>query len=249
MTVIWGGDGHLKLLDHTFPSPEENLACDEVLLDLCESGRGCEVLRFWESPSCFVVLGSSNKVHEEINVDACNADGIPILRRHSGGGTVLQGPGCLNYSLILRIDPHGATRNITATTNSIMNRHAEAFSISLNARVEVKGSSDLAIAGRKFSGNAQRRKLKALFFHGTFLLDFDLALMERYLKMPPKQPDYRARRRHVDFVRSIGADRSLLKGELKRHWNVAEELTLIPHQRIAELAREKYSRSEWNFKL
>ena len=96
----------MTLLDVSFPLPVHNLACDEVLLNMLEEEAVGEILRFWTSTQYFVVLGSSNNVRDEVDLDACRADGIPILRRHSGGGTVLQGPGCLNFSLILAIDPN-----------------------------------------------------------------------------------------------------------------------------------------------
>jgi lipoate-protein ligase A len=247
--IASAGDGHLKLLDLTLPTPEENLACDEALLESLESDEGAEILRFWESASYFVVLGSSNKVQEEVHIEACRADGIPILRRHSGGGTVLQGPGCLNYSLILRIDPHSTTRNITSTTHYVMNRHAQAFSDLLNTKVEMNGSSDLTIAGKKISGNAQRRKLKAGLFHGTFLLDLNLSNIEKYLKMPPKQPAYRERRSHLDFLTNIRVDSALLKRRLGIAWNATETVQATPPERIAALVLDKYSRVEWNFKF
>src|SRR5689334_9674348 len=101
----------MKVLDLTLPSPPENLACDEALLGLAESGAGEEVLRFWESTEYFVVVGYANKVAVEVNVAACEVGGIPILRRCSGGGTVVQGPGCLNYALVLRISGDGPTHN------------------------------------------------------------------------------------------------------------------------------------------
>ena len=47
----------MRHLDLTLPSPAENLACDEALLDWCESGEGVETLRFWESPVPFIVVG------------------------------------------------------------------------------------------------------------------------------------------------------------------------------------------------
>lgn len=239
----------LTFLDHTFPNPEHNLACDEALLDLRGEGTNGELLRFWESQNYFVVLGSSNRVQEEVHVERCKADAVPIFRRHSGGGTVLQGPGCLNYSLILKINPDGPTRNITDTTTYIMLRHAEAISNLTREEVEIKGSSDLTIAGRKFSGNAQRRKLKALLFHGTFLLDFNLALIEKYLQFPPKQPEYRQQRNHREFVTNIPLDASIVKAALMRLWNTSKELDALPMQRIEDLVREKYSSTEWNFKL
>jgi lipoate---protein ligase len=236
-------------LDHTFISPAHNLACDESLLDLCEEGLVGEVLRFWEPTGYFVVLGSSNKVSDETHQEVCAADSVPIFRRHSGGGTVLQGSGCLNYSLVLQITPEGPTRNITDTTNYIMQRHAEALSILLGEQVEMKGSSDLTLAGRKFSGNAQRRKLKALLFHGTFLLDFDLQMIEKYLKIPLKQPQYRGQRRHLDFVRNISVNASTVERELRGIWNATQSLSEFPQDRIERLVETKYSRPEWNFRV
>src|SRR5258708_4722571 len=89
--------------DLTFPSPEENLACDEALLESAEAGPGFELLRVWEPAAYFVVVGYANKAAAEANLPFCKANDIPVLRRCTGGGTVLQGPGCINYSLILRI--------------------------------------------------------------------------------------------------------------------------------------------------
>src|SRR5881397_1676977 len=112
----------MKFLDLSFPTPEENLACDEALLDWCEAGNGPEVLRFWEPKQHFVVVGYSNRVGREANVEACRERRIPILRRCSGGGTILQGPGCLNYALILKGD--GALHSISETNCFIMKRNA-----------------------------------------------------------------------------------------------------------------------------
>src|SRR6266480_945364 len=110
----------MTLLDLTLPTPAENLACDEALLDAAESCSGGEVLRFWESPEYFVVVGYANKVATEVNVATCEARGIPILRRCSGGGTVVQGPGCLSYALVLSIADNAELRNITAANRFIM---------------------------------------------------------------------------------------------------------------------------------
>ncbi len=238
----------MNFLDLTLPTPQQNLACDEALLDLCEEGKAGEVLRLWESEKYFVVLGSSNKFRQEVHVEACGADGIPILRRHSGGGTVLQGPGCLNFSLILKIVSDGPTRNITETTKYIMQRHAEVLSDLLGERIEMKGSSDLTIDGKKFSGNAQRRRMKTLLFHGTLLLDFNLELIEKYLQLPPKQPEYRGRRSHLEFVTNISAGREEIKMRLRSAWDATILLEHPPHARIHDLAATKYASDSWNYK-
>src|SRR5208282_5394819 len=148
----------MKQIDLTLPSPSENLTADEALLDECEDGSGGEILRFWEPSEYFVVVGYANKIATEVNVATCQARGIPIFRRCSGGGAVVQGPGCLNYSLILRITSDGPLHSI-GTANQFIMRQNRAAIATINSQlstlnVSVRGHTDLAIGDRKFSGNS-----------------------------------------------------------------------------------------------
>lgn len=239
----------MKLLDLTLSSPEENLACDEALLELAESSEDQEYLRFWESPCHFAVLGYSNKLAEELNVAACRRDGIQILRRPSGGGTVLQGPGCFNYTLVLRIDGHDSLKNLIKTNAFILEKHREMLLPHLGKNVAVQGISDLTLENLKFSGNAQRRRKKCLLFHGTFLYDFDLALIPKYLKHPPRQPDYRQGRPHGSFITNISLTGKKLREILQTTWKVTGKVLTHPPSAIKKLVEEKYSLSSWNQKF
>jgi lipoate-protein ligase A len=241
-----GGQAGLKCWDLTLATPEENLACDEVLLGLCDEATGGEALRFWEPTGYFVVLGYANRLTTEVNAPFCRANGIPILRRCSGGGTVLQGPGCLNYALVLRSDESGPLHSLTAANRFILERHRAVFASLLGAPVEMKGQTDLALGGLKFSGNAQRRKRRALLFHGSFLLDFDFGLMERALPMPSRQPDYRAHRAHADFLMNLRLPGEKIKEALRQAWHADGPLGALPAELIRRLAREKYASSGWN---
>jgi lipoate-protein ligase A len=239
----------MQILDLTLKTPAENLACDEALLDLCEDGHSEEILRFWESPESFVVLGYSNKVQTEVDADACRKDGIPILRRPSGGGTVLQGAGCLNYSLILRITPKGPLSNLIETNCFVLSRHSHAMTPLLGNQVKVQGISDLTLGPLKFSGNAQRRKRHFLLFHGTFLYNFDLDKISRYLKSPSRQPDYREQRPHESFVTNVELKPEQIKESLKKEWDASEKFSGPLNGAVSKLAAERYSKPEWNFKF
>jgi lipoate---protein ligase len=239
----------MKYLDLTLDSSPANLACDEVLLDLCESGTEGEILRFWESKEYFAVAGYANSAAKEANLEVCNANDVPVLRRLSGGGTVLQGPGCLNFSVILKIPESGPLTSIAGTNRFVMERQLAALAPLLKLRPKIEGCTDLAIGGIKFSGNAQRRKRTALIFHGTFLLDFDLPLIEKYLRMPSKEPDYRQHRAHGDFVTNLGIDAQALKLALRAEWKAAELLGNPPLKEIEALTANKYSTTEWNLKF
>jgi len=257
----------MKLLDLTLPTPAENLACDETLLDLFEKQGGAGVLRFWEPADYFVVVGYGNYVDKEVNVVACEADGIPIFRRCSGGGTVLQGPGCLNYSLVAHCDESGPLHSITSANRFTMERNREAIERALLKKdqslltsaptILVRGHTDLALVTRhpslvtslKFSGNAQRRKKRFLLFHGTFLLNFDIPLIGEYLRMPSKEPDYRKGRSHADFLINLDLRANAVKRALCEAWNAHEEFGFVPREAVALLARDKYVTKEWNFKF
>ncbi len=240
----------MKHLDLTLPSPAENLACDEALLDWCEKNDGEEVLRFWKSPETFVVVGYANKIAAEVNVAACKAKGIPIFRRCSGGGTVLQGAGCLNYTLVLNISENAGLRTITAANRFIMERNRAAIEGLLpKLKISVSGHTDLVNGDRKFSGNSQRRRKNFLLFHGTFLLDFDLALVSQFLRMPSKEPDYRHSRSHEKFLTNLNLPAAEVKAALKKAWNATAELRDFPKSEIQKLTDEKYSTDEWNFKF
>ena len=241
----------MLLFDHAFASPQQNLAADEALLEHAESGHGGEVLRLWESAQHFVALGYTNKIDTEADALACAELNIPILRRASGGGTVLQGPCCLSYALVLDLArPEIAT--IAASNAWIMQRQAQALAQVLGEPVEVAGHSDLTLGGRKFSGNAQKRKRRFTLFHGTILLaGFRLDLLARTLKMPARRPDYRAERPHQDFVGTLGISRQAVKSGLASTWQARPELSLpeFPRALMRRLIEERYGRPEWNRKF
>ncbi|MBI1896202.1 MAG: lipoate--protein ligase family protein [Acidobacteria bacterium] len=181
----------LRVLERSFPFPEDNLALDDRLLE-----RGQEALRFWESAVPFVVLGRSRRAEEDVDLEACQAAGVPVLRRASGGGTVLQGPGCLNYALVLSLEARPELQNVASSFRLLLERTARALDVT---GMEVCGS-DILLDGRKVSGTAQRRTRGWLLHHGTFLYNPDMAMMERLLREPLRRPPHRGSRTHREFL-------------------------------------------------
>jgi lipoate-protein ligase A len=222
-----------RLLDLTLPSPVENLALDEALLQEAEAHQSDAVLRFWESDRKIVVLGRSSSLEDDVDVDACRADGVVILRRASGGGTVLLGPGCLSYALVIPLHMYATLRDIRSTNTFILHKLATALS-RWQPKVVVQGTSDLAVEGRKISGNAQRRTRHALLFHGTLLYRMRSEIISRYLKQPKKQPDYRSGRSHHEFLRTIEASPEDLKKAIAEAWHAESH---VPHWPRALMAR------------
>jgi lipoate-protein ligase A len=194
----------MEALDISFPNPEANLLLDDVLLSLAEQGTQGESLRFWESPEVFVVLGRTGRLDEECQMDQVHKDDIAVFRRSSGGGTVVQGPGCLNFSLILSKEKNPLLSDIRKSYQFILQKIIRVFA-HLDHEVVFRPISDLALARGelKISGNAQRRGRRYILHHGTILYGFPLALIGRYLKMPQDVPQYRRGRSHQEFVTNV----------------------------------------------
>jgi lipoate-protein ligase A len=90
-------------------------------------------------------------------------------------------------------------------------------------QVQLEGTCDLTLGGKKCSGNAVRYKRNWVLYHGTLLYHFPLELISRYLAMPPRMPDYRANRNHESFVANLNCDPTQLKTALRRAWNAEGE--------------------------
>lgn len=235
--------------DLTFGTPEEDLAFDEVLLNQCERERGPGVLRTWEAKQRFVVVGYANRVRTEVRVEECDRLQIPVYRRCSGGGTVVQGPGCLSYAVVLPIALDPTLESITGSNGWILRRVQSAVSRVVGRQVEIRGHTDLALNGLKFAGNAQRRRKDYLLFHGSLLLNMDISLIERVLPMPSKEPDYREQRPHQAFLMNLKVSSGHVKRELAREWSAHSDLVSVPADEVRKLAVGRYATPEWNFKF
>ncbi len=243
----------MKHLDWSLSTPEANLAADETLLDWCEAHAGTEPdverLRFWMPDRPFVVVGYGQQPEREVNLEACRRLNVPVLRRCSGGGTVLQAPGCLNYTLILRIDPHGPTRSIASTSRFILERHRLALALACGLppdRFQIQGHTDLTLDDRKFSGNAQRRRRACLLFHGTILLELPLALMEAVLPLPSRQPNYRQGRSHSEFLTSLPLTAGQVRLALLRAWDAFPPAPPPPQAWLERRIEARYRNDDWS---
>lgn len=231
------------LLDLTLPTAAENLALDEALLLAAEDGTGGEVLRLWEQPDYAVVLGAGGSVTIDVDDAACAADGVPVLRRTSGGGTVVIGSGCLCVSVVLRIGP--GLDSIAGATGFVMGKLHDAVA-PFAPGVVLAGSGDLAVAGRKVSGSAQQRKRRHVLHHATLLCGFDLGRVGRYLRAPERAPAYRAGRDHAEFVTNLPVGVSELRERVVAAWEVTGEYPEPPLGPVRKLVAEKYGHDEWN---
>jgi lipoate---protein ligase len=237
----------VQLIDLSFDDPAENLAMEEVLLDAAEAGLLPDTLRLWESPVPFVVLGTAQRYVEAVNDENCLADSVPVLRRCSAGGCVLQGPGSLNYSLFLTMETFPEVRQLHGSYRFILARLRDAFQ---NAGLDLRhaGISDLALGALKVSGNAQRRRRRAILHHGTLLYRPDYTAMARYLREPAQRPEWRGSRNHQEFVGAFPLPPGAIRDAVCRAFEIDTAPVPVPSDIVASvrrLAAEKYRMDIW----
>jgi lipoate-protein ligase A len=217
------------------------LACDELLLLEAESHDGPGLLRFWIPAATGVVAGYSNAVDREINLQACENRQIPVFRRISGGGSVVQSPGCLNFSVIFPIasDPHFGTAG--GTSREIVGRTMEGLRTLLPGKsLAFGGDGDLTVEGRKVLGSAQKRLVRCFLFHASLLLDLDIGLVADLLPLPSKEPSYREGRDHGKFLTNLNLPAEAAVSAITREWGIDATRPYPELSAVDRLAGEKY---------
>ncbi len=229
----------------------EQLALDEALLEEAHEGlRTGVVVRTWMAATPTVVLGSSSRTAEEIDLDACAAHGVQVIRRPSGGLSVVLGPGCLMWSVVVH-HPAGAPA-VDAIHAAMLDPLATALRAA-GRDVVRRGSSDLAVVAagveRKISGNALRVRRHGVLYHGTLLDAFDLDLVGRVLRHPPREPGYRDGRPHAAFLANLGLGPDRLAAAVRNAFGATRVETAWPQDRVARLVRDRYADADWTGRL
>lgn len=238
-----GSAAGMEYLELTLPTPEENIALDEALLDEVDSAADAnaqprECLRIWEPATPLVVVGHNSKVDGEVDANFCRQRGIPILRRASGGCAIVTGPGCLMYAVVLSYQLRPKLRSLDEAHRFVLDTLLKGLR-PLVANVDRQGTCDLVVGPHKFSGNSLRCRRNALLYHGTLLYDFPLELVSGCLKKPPREPEYRAGREHAAFVMNLPVSAEAMKDGLRTVWHADSERAEWPEAKVRELVRER----------
>lgn len=243
----------IQFLDFSFNRPDENLALEEVLVTPFVRKASAPLIRVWQNEKTVVVLGRGEKTESQVHTQIAETLNIPILRRISGGGTVVHAPGNINLSFFLPYDFHADLHSIRKSYAYILERVAQALKASMGCTVDLSGSSDLSIAGKKISGTAQARKRFGLLHHMTLMVDMDSTIIVKLLKEPDRQPDYRQSRSHLEFVTSLKSqgytwDRNAFIQELGHQFVEIQPIELDDEHReqTLQLAQKKYRSPDWN---
>lgn len=169
----------------------EQLQIEEALLRL-DQENWCIIN---EGSPRSIVMGISGKTEELVNLPKIEQAPIPLIKRYSGGGTVIVDSNTLFVSFIFQ-------KNIfpfPCFPEPILRWSAEFYRQALDIETFDLRENDYVIGNLKCGGNAQYIKKDRFVHHTTFLWDFEDNAMD-YLLHPKKTPTYREGRSHTDFL-------------------------------------------------
>ena len=149
-----------------------------------------------------IVLGRGSDPELAFHPEAVLADGIPVYKRPSGGETVLLSPETLVLASVrtgIKLSsPHRFFKLFSDTIIGVLTRNGIKDACQ-------RGISDVSVGPLKVLGSSIYWHRDRLLYHAVLNVNEPVENMERYLKHPPREPDYRAGRRHGDFVTTLRA--------------------------------------------
>ena len=253
-----------------------NMARDEAILNSVIDGAGLPTLRFYAwSPPC-LSLGRSQQF-AEADLAACRSAGVDIVRRPTGGRSILHTDE-LTYSVsLLQTDPRARGGIVESYRRLSEGLLAGLLSLGVDATqaagqktgagettavcFEAPSDYEITVAGRKLVGSAQWRARGGVLQHGTLPLSGDLARIVDYLAFPDSERPAQRRRLHrkaLTLEEAIGAvlPFDMVAGALADGFADALNLTLVPGELTAqeralsaEVRDRVYANADWNTRV
>jgi lipoate---protein ligase len=249
-----------RLLQHGARSAYENMALDEAILRCVTAETSPYTLRFYRWQPSAVSVGYFQSVEQEVDREACAAQGVDVIRRLTGGGAVYHDfDGEITYSLSIPDNYPGMPRKVLDSYGVLCSALVVGFQ-ALGVPAEFKPINDILVRGKKISGNAQTRRFGGILQHGTLLCEVDPHRMFTLLKVPNEKIRDKLIAGVEERVTSIGremgeVDRErvtaamvagfaqVLDIELEAGELTTEELALAE-----KLRKERYESDAWTFK-
>ena len=241
-----------------------NMAVDEVILS-AQKERPYPTLRFYDWSTSAFSFGYFQDIDTEVDVETCLAENIELVKRMTGGGTVVHGWD-LTYSLVL--PRHAEEITVSEMYRRIGNSLVNAFkelSIPAECYKTVEPTQtdqnicltnpaeyDVMCNDKKLAGVSVRRNRKGIMFQGYISLDMIPENILRHVSKIPKN-----QQTLLDNVTAINTEgrhitrTSLIKAicetfDIGVTFN-SDELSIEENRQAQVLADSKYKTTKWNF--
>lgn len=270
---------HWRLLDTGHRPGPENMAIDEAIAIAHGRGEVPPTLRFygWDPPA--VSIGYFQSMREEVDLDAVRAGGYGYVRRPTGGRLIFHHME-LTYSVVIREEllPGGVIETYREIARGLV-----AGLAALGLQAELSGGErdprradpdgfhtacfdaasayELQVGGRKVAGSAQTRRDGVILQHGSILLDVDVPLLFRLMRLPegasPERLMARFRARATTLREALGRPVSWAEARdaFRAGFSRGLGITLTPgaltpaeEKEARALVAAKYGCDNWNMR-
>ena len=246
--MIW------RIINHEMHDPYMNLALDEALTEFVGKELVKPTIRFYGWENSAVIIGYFQKIKDEVNVEACKANNVEVLRRISGGGAVYQdNDGGLTFSVA--VPTKYFTNDISKCYRIIGDWLIDSLRL-IGINSEFKPINDIVVNGKKISGNALTIRNNCILIHGTLIYNLDANKMFSYLNVTKEKISDKfiknIRERvtcvldHKDIKKEDVID-ALLTGFTKDKEYLFEDWQESELKRAEFLAKNKFIKDEWKF--
>ena len=235
----------MLLIENPSTDPAYNHALEEYLLKNLQE----DVFMVWQNVPT-ILIGRNQDALAEYDADYVREKGIRVVRRLSGGGTIYCDLKNLQYTLIAPFRDEGGNPFLKFASPVV-----DALR-QLGIDAEFTGRNDIAVEGKKVSGNAQFRCENRVLHHGTLLFDVDREAISKALRPNPikfvnKQVQSVASRIGTlsEYVRMDVKDfMEYLKGHFMKHYGIQETYALREDElrEVMRIKRERFDSPAWN---
>lgn len=198
-----------KIFISNIKNPYKNLAIENYIFEHIpvHSGGGftSQRLLFYTNSPC-VVVGKNQNPWKETNFPIINDLHIPLIRRLSGGGTVVHDLGNVNYSYMTSRAEFSREKFGSIVVS-------EVNKLPLDNPIYQNERGDLMCDGKKLSGSAYKIAKGKSYHHGTMLLNSNLSVLRKFLNRDELSKVTEFKCNSVESVRSsvvnLGIDSSM----------------------------------------
>lgn len=239
----------MKYIDWRATDPQLNLAFEEYVFNQMDTNESYFLL--WQNDNA-VIVGKHQNTIEEINQEYVGQNSIKVVRRLSGGGAVYHDLGNLNFTFIVNDNSKDQFEFQTFTRPLV-----DALK-TLGVNAEFNSRNDIAIDGKKFSGNSQYSKRGRILHHGTILFNSNLATIQSALKVKKDKIESKGIKSvksrvtnivdYLDEGYTLENFKAALLAAMFENENL-EKITLSEQeiQAIEQLKADKYATWDWNY--
>jgi lipoate-protein ligase A len=248
-----------RYIKNDYVTASAGLAADEIIANRAGSGTSQPTLRLYTYKPCALV-GRFQTIENELNLDYCAENKIPVNRRPTGGGAIIMGQEQLGMALAIP----GRSDETYARVRERMAQFSKGIISGLSTLgivVEFRRKNDLEVNGKKIAGlGLHKTASNGLLFHASLLVDLDVSYMLNVLNTPFEKISDKeiatVSERTTTVLREANANltldevRSIILDGYKDAFQInikVGDFSISELDELRQLEKDKYMATDWIF--